>query len=92
MIESFKHKGLKKLYQHGDQKQLDPRFIGRIEDILARLDVADVIQDMNLPGYSLHALKGTLKNQWSVLVSRNWRIIFRFENGSVFDVDLIDYH
>jgi proteic killer suppression protein len=50
------------------------------------------VQDMGLPGYRLHPLKGELTGFWAVNVSSNWRIIFRFENGSAYDVDLIDYH
>jgi proteic killer suppression protein len=63
-----------------------------VEDILARLDEADTPQAMNLPGYRLHPLKGDLQGLWSVTVRANWRIIFRFEGGDAFDVELIDYH
>jgi proteic killer suppression protein len=56
------------------------------------LDEAMNVRDMNLPGYRLHALKGDLAGFWAVSVSGNWRIIFRFENGTASDVDLIDYH
>jgi proteic killer suppression protein len=51
-----------------------------------------MISDMNYPGSDLHPLKGNLKNFFSVSVSGNWRVIFRFENGEVFDVDYLDYH
>lgn len=64
----------------------------RIRDILAHLDQASRPADLDLPGYRLHALKGDLKGHWSVTISGNWRIVFRFENGNAFDVDLIDYH
>jgi proteic killer suppression protein len=64
----------------------------RIEDILARLDVATVPSDLDLPGYELHSLKGKLKGFWAVKVSGNWRIIFRFQDGDALDVNLIDYH
>ena len=63
-----------------------------VEDILGRLNESSTVQAMNLPGYRLHALKGDLKGFWSVTVRANWRIIFRFEGGDAFDVELIDYH
>ena len=64
----------------------------KIERILARLDQASEPQGMSLPGYRLHSLKGDLAGFWSVAVSANWRIVFRFEGGHAIDVDLIDYH
>jgi proteic killer suppression protein len=92
MIESFKHKGLKLLYERGDRSRLDAQFIAKIERILALLDVSLTAEEMNLPGFKLHPLKGELDGFWSVTVSANWRIIFRFENGSALDVDYVDYH
>lgn len=64
----------------------------RITLALADLDSANKPSDLDLPGYRLHRLKGNLKDYWSIAVSRNWRITFRFEQGSVYDVDLVDYH
>ena len=64
----------------------------RITLALADLDDADRPSDLDLPGYRLHPLKGGLKGFWSITISANWRIIFRFEEGDAFDVDLIDYH
>ena len=92
MMRSFKHRGLKRLYEHGDRSRLGSDSINRVEDILARLDVALIPSDLDLPGYALHALKGALKEFWSVRASGNWRIIFRFQDGDVFDVNLVDYH
>ncbi len=89
MIQSIKHQGLKLLYQRGNPSRV---LSERIEDILARLDVASTPFDLDLPAYKLHALKGKLKSFWSVSVSGNWRIVFRFKKGDVFDVNLIDYH
>jgi len=63
-----------------------------VEEILSMLDEAFNSDDLDLPGYRLHPLKGTLKGFWSMTVSANWRIIFRFEDGHVYDVQLIDYH
>ena len=92
MIRTFRHRGLKRLYELGDHRHVSSEHLNRIEDILAKLDVAVVPLDMDLPGYGLHPLKGKLKSYWSVKVSGNWRIIFRFRAGDVFDINLIDYH
>jgi proteic killer suppression protein len=92
MIRSFKHRGLKRLYERGERRGIRPDLLGLVEDILARLDQADTPQAMNLPGYRLHPLKGDLKGFWSVTVRANWRIIFRFQDADAFDVQLTDYH
>lgn len=92
MIGSFKDRRLKRLYEAGDRSKLTPEHVERIENILARLDAATSVEDMNLPGFRLHPLKGDLKGFWSVTVRANWRIVFRFENGAAFDVELTDYH
>ncbi|MDA9982431.1 type II toxin-antitoxin system RelE/ParE family toxin [Gammaproteobacteria bacterium] len=92
MIRTFKHRGLKRLYERGDHSQVQSERLERIEDILARLDVAVVPSDLDLPGYGLHPLKGKLKGFWAVKVSGNWRIIFRFQDGDILDLNLIDYH
>lgn len=92
MIRSFKHRGLKRLYELGDSRGIRTDLLDRVEDILTRLDNAETAQAMNLPGYRLHRLKGKLKVFWSVTVNANWRIVFRFEDEGAFDVDLIDYH
>lgn len=92
MIDSFRHKGLRLLYESGDRRKVQSEYADKIERILARLDVASEPASLDLPGLRLHALKGDLAGFWSVMVSGNWRIIFRFENGHAQDVDLIDYH
>ncbi len=92
MIRTFKHRGLKRLYERGDHRHVQSDRLDRIEDILARLDVAILPSDLDLPGYGLHPLKGKLKGFWAVKVSGNWRIIFRFKDGDAFDVELTDYH
>jgi proteic killer suppression protein len=92
MIGSFKHRGLKRLYEFGDARGIRPDVLDRVEDILSRLDNVETAQAMNLPGYRLHRLKGELKGFWSVTVNANWRVIFRIEDEDAFDVDLIDYH
>ena len=92
VIRSFKHRGLKRLYERDDRAAIRPDLIEVVEDILARLDAAESLQAMNVPGYRLHPLKGDRKGFWSVTVRANWRIIFRFEDADAFDVELIDYH
>lgn len=91
MIRSFKHRGLKRLYERGDRSKLPPDMVDRIEEILTLLDVATDIEMMDVPHFRLHPLKGDRKDQWAVTVRANWRIVFRFE-GAPFDVDFIDYH
>lgn len=92
MIESFRHKALRQLFEEGDPKGVNPQHVGKIENILGLLDVAQNIEDMNVPTFRLHALKGELKGFWAVTVRANWRIIFRFADGRASDVDLVDYH
>ncbi len=92
MIVNFRHSGLKRLYERADRRGIPPHLADRIEEVLGLLDVAVNPGDLNLPGYRLHPLKGDLKGYWSVTVSANWRVIFRFEDGNVRGVDLIDYH
>lgn len=92
MIERFRHKGLKRLFQEGDAKGISPDLLEKLENILFVLNRARRPEDMNLPGFRLHRLKGNLKGFWSVTVRANWRVIFRFEGGDTYDVDLIDYH
>ena len=92
VIRHFRHRGLKRLYERGDPSGVTADRLLRIEDVLAKLDVATHPQDLDLPGYRLHPLKGALKGFWSVVISGNWRIIFRVKDGDVTDVDLLDYH
>ncbi len=92
MIRSFKHRGLRRLYEDDDRRGIRPDLVEHVQDILARLDRAETPQAMNLPGYRLHPLKGDLRGFWSVTVRANWRIVFRFEGVDAFDVELTDYH
>ena len=92
MIESFRHKGLKKFYEEDDSRKLPPEMVERIRDILTALDAALTVEELNRPSFRLHPLKGALKGSWAVTVRANWRIIFRLSNGAVSDVDFIDYH
>ncbi len=92
MIEHIKHRGLRRLYERGDKSRLRPDIADKAERFLTFLDQALTVEELDLPGYGLHALTGNLRGFWSVSVSRNYRIILRFEDGNVFDVDLVDYH
>ena len=92
MIRSFKHRGLKRLYEHGDRGGIRPDLREPVERILTVLDTATSPQALDIPGYRLHPLKGDLKGLWSVTVRANWRIVFRFEGTDALDVELIDYH
>lgn len=92
MIVHFRHKGLELLYEKGDRRRIPHAHVPKVERILARLDKATGIRNMDLPGFRLHALKGNLAGYWSVRVSGNWRILFRFQGIHVTDVDLVDYH
>jgi proteic killer suppression protein len=92
MIRSFRHRGLKRLYERGDRSGIRPDLLDTVERILTILDASATPQALDLPRYRLHPLKGELKGLWSVTVRANWRIIFRFEDGDAVDVELIDYH
>ncbi|MCY3682693.1 MAG: type II toxin-antitoxin system RelE/ParE family toxin [Gemmatimonadetes bacterium] len=92
MIQTFRHRGLKRLYERGDPSRVRADQAERIALVLADLDEANKPSDLNFPGYRLHPLKGDRKGFWSISISANWRIIFRFEEGDVYDVDLVDYH
>ena len=92
MIESFRHKGLRRLYEGADRRGVNPQHAEKIELILSVLDAAATIEALGLPSFRLHPLTGDLRGSWSVTVRANWRIVFRFEGGNAFDVDLVDYH
>lgn len=92
MIRSFRHRGLKALYGGRTEKRISPQHVIRLRDILALLDRSRRPDDMNLPGFRLHPLKGDLKGHWAVWVSGNRRVTFRFVADDVHDVDYLDYH
>jgi len=92
MIRSIRHKGLKRLYEDGDRRGVMTEHAVKLRDILARLDAAATVSDMDLPGFRLHQLKGESKGVWAVTVRANWRVIFRFAEGEALDVDYVDYH
>ena len=86
------HAGLRRLYERDDARRLNPAQVRRIRRILTDLDVARSPRNMDAPEYRLHPLKDDRRGRWSVRVSGNWRIVFRFEDFEAVDVDLIDYH
>ena len=92
MIRTILHKGLKRLYESDDPRGVLAEHAGKLRDILARLDAARVVADMDLPGFRLHPLKGELKGFHAVAVRANWRVVFRFVDGDAFDIDYMDYH
>ena len=92
MILSFKHKGLRQFYETGSVSGIQAQHAKRLRMMLAALDTATHIQDMDIPGFRLHPLKGSRKGIWSTTVSGNWRITFRFENGNAHIVNYEDYH
>lgn len=92
MIRSFKHRGLKALYDGRTAKRVASEHVDKLRDILAVLDRSRTAQEMDLPGFRLHALKGALKGHYAVSVSGNWRVTFRFEDGHAVDVDYADYY
>jgi len=92
MIQTFRDRRLKRLFERGDRSKVPPGMADKIENVLAVLDSARTVDDVDLPGYRLHPLKGELAGLWSVTINANWRIVFRFEDGMAFDVELIDYH
>lgn len=92
MIASFRHKGLKKFYESGDRSKLAAELVDRIEMILTLLDAAKEVEELDLPAFRLHALKGNQKGRWAVTVRANWRITFGFKGGQAVDVDFEDYH
>ena len=92
MITSFKHKGLKRLFETGDISGVNPQHAERLRKILALLETSETIDDMDLPGLNLHKLKGKRKNTLAVTVSGNWRVTFKLKNGDILEVNYEDYH
>ena len=92
MIRSFRHKGLKRPYEDGDPRAVIAEHVAKLRDVLARLDAARAVADMDMPGFRLHPLKGEMRGLWSVTIRANWRVIFRFADRDAFDVDYLDYH
>lgn len=92
MISTFRHKGLQRFYQTGSTSGINAAHAEKLARILGLLDVAVSPDDLNLPAFRLHPLKGRLKDHWSISVSGNWRVTFRFVGLDVELVDYLDYH
>ena len=92
MIQNFRHKGLKQLFESGTLAGVHPQHASRLRRILALLETAETLDDMDLTGLNLHELKGERKGTWSVKVSGNWRVTFKIKQGDVIDVNYEDDH
>lgn len=92
MIKSFRHKGLRKLFETGSTAGIQASHAKRLRMQLAALDTARSIDDMDLPGFALHPLKGEMQGRWAVSVNGNWRLTFEFQDGNAFILDYEDYH
>ena len=92
MIRSFRHKGLKALYEGNRSAKVDRSHVAKLERLLSALDEASGPHEMDLPGFRLHPLKGREKGYFSVWVSGNWRLIFQFKGVDAVDVGYVDYH
>ena len=92
MIMTFRHKGLRKFFEHGEKQGLSPALAVRLERVLGVLQRARRPEDMALPGFRLHPLKGEYEGFWSVSITANRRVVFRFLREVVVEVDLVDYH
>ena len=92
MIATFKHKGLELFFTKGSLKAIPAQYSSRLERMLDRLDASKEAEDMNLPGYKFHALKGVREGEFAVSVTGNWRITFQFNGEDAINVNLEDYH
>jgi len=92
VIVSIRHKGLREFYETGRSKGVTPHHVPRLRLQLAALDSAKRIEDIEVPGWRLHRLKGQQSSRWSITVDRNWRLTFEFHDGNVFLIDYEDYH
>jgi toxin HigB-1 len=92
VIQSFRHKGLRRFYDSGSVAGIQPKHAQRLRMLLAALDTSLSIEDMNVPGFRLHPLRGQEKGRWSVWVNGNWRLTFEFKDGQAYVLDYEDYH
>ncbi|MGJ3495622.1 Plasmid maintenance system killer protein [Piscirickettsia salmonis] len=92
MIKSFKHKGLKVFFETGSTKGIQPKHKNKLRIQLGLLDQVTKVEDLNIPGWGLHQLKGTLKDHFSIVVNGNWRLTFKFEDEDVILLNYQDYH
>jgi proteic killer suppression protein len=92
VIQSFRHKGLKHFFERGSLAGVQPHHAKRLRMLLAALDSTQEIDDMRIPGFRLHELKGRERGRWSVWVNGNWRMTFEFRDGHAYVLDYEDYH
>ncbi len=92
MIKSFRHKGLKRLYETGSTSGVQASHVKRLRLQLSALETAQTIEDMDIPGFALHALKGQMRGRFSISVNGNWRLTFEFKDGNAHVLDYEDYH
>ena len=92
MIKSFKHKGLQKFYETGSTAGIQPAHSQKLRMRLAALDTATILNDIDLPGFRLHPLKGDMQDLWAIDVNKNWRLTFKFLDDDVFIINYEDYH
>ncbi|WP_111639132.1 type II toxin-antitoxin system RelE/ParE family toxin [Marinomonas shanghaiensis] len=92
MIKSFKHKGLKKYFETGSASGIQAKHKSKLRMQLTAIDTAQEIDDINLPGFKLHPLKGDRDGIWSITVNGNWRITFEFIDGNAYILNYEDYH
>ena len=92
VIKSFRHSGLKELYEEGRSSRVAQGHVSKLLRILTALDRSSSPSGMDIPGFRLHPLKGPMKGRYAVSVSANWRVTFRFEDGHAVDIDYLDYH
>jgi proteic killer suppression protein len=92
VVQSFRHKGLKKFFESGSTAGIQPHHSKRLRMLLAALDTAQSIEDMDVPGFRLHPLKGSQRGRWSVWINGNWRLTFAFKGGHAYLLDYEDYH
>jgi proteic killer suppression protein len=92
VIQTIRHKGLRKLYEKNDRTGIRPDLVEKAQKILSALEAANGPEDMALPSFRFHKLTGDRRGTCSVTVKANWRVTFRFHEGAALDVDLEDYH
>ena len=92
MIKSFRHKGLRKLFETGSTSGVQASHAKRLRMQLAALDTAQAVEDMDVPGFRLHPLKGQMRGRWSITVNGNWRLTFEFQDGNAYVLDLSLIH
>jgi proteic killer suppression protein len=92
MIEPFRHKGLRTFFETGSASGIQASHVKRLRMQLAALDTAKIIDDMDIPGFRLHPLRGRMQGRWSVTVKGNWRLTFEFRDGNAYVLDYEDYH